>query len=165
MQILMEHGACTLDISSDEETARKLADERGKENIAPADDVSQSSSRLAQRASRREKKSTATCEIDIDRAALGELCAEEFYAEGVKEGDVVLVVDEDEKDENIVADGGDKELALTVDAPVKKMGKDVDDLMMKRSDVVAKQAALLEPIEKAEEGFDVWESGSAKDDE
>lgn len=37
----MEHGACTLDISSDEENAARERDMRGKENVPPMDDVSQ----------------------------------------------------------------------------------------------------------------------------
>ncbi len=39
---------------------------------------------------------------------------------------------------------------------------DVDALMAKSG---ASEARLFEPLEKAEEGFEVWESGSAKGDE
>ena len=54
-------------------------------------------------------------------------------------------------------------------AEVKGKGKEIDvdvDALMRKDDFVsAPKAALLEPIEKAEEGFEVWESGSAKGDE
>lgn len=64
-----------------------------------------------------------------------------------------------------------RECAVSFDfvAEVKGMGKeidiDIDVLMEKDGFGVAPKAALLEPIEKTEEGFEVWESGSAKGDE
>ena len=42
---------------------------------------------------------------------------------------------------------------------------DIDALVEKDGFGFAPKAALLEPIEKAEEGFEMWESGSAKGDE
>jgi hypothetical protein len=42
---------------------------------------------------------------------------------------------------------------------------DIDPLVEKDGLGFAPKAALLEPTEKAEEGFEVWESGSAKGDE
>ena len=61
-------------------------------------------------------------------------------------------------------------MASTFDFNADVVGKgkgievDIDALMAKSTDEVPK-ARLLEPIEKAEEGFQLWESGSAKGDE
>lgn len=58
---LLEHGACTLDISSDEESVRGSRSERGKENVAPADDVSQTPARLGGRRMEEKKKEDVGC--------------------------------------------------------------------------------------------------------
>lgn len=50
MTNLIHHGACRLDINSDEEMAGRVLQERAegynKENVPPADDVSQTSYRM-----------------------------------------------------------------------------------------------------------------------
>lgn len=174
MQILMEHGACTLDISSDEEVELKARDERGKENVPPSGhDVSQS------RSTRRERKLEA-CDIEVDRAALGELFPEEFYDAGVGSEDVVFVCEDEEyKEEDVevgeVSRTGQQEFAYTVELAAEEVkGKSremavdeeaVEALMSRRPDEAAVKAAVLQPLERAEEGFEVWESGSAKGDE
>jgi hypothetical protein len=91
---MMEHSICTLDISSDEESSAKMKD-KGKENIPPHDDISQTyadmpgqivmaeSSRVdikvhAHTSVRRQRQSYSTAG-DIDRAPLSELAAGGFY--------------------------------------------------------------------------------------
>jgi len=104
MTNLMEHGACTLDISSDEETEQRRRDERGKENVPPLDNISQTSlpsasydstsDTKAYTKSQRRRKEIEDGTIDIDRNPLGDLEAQDFYAEGCTSSDVVLVADE-----------------------------------------------------------------------
>jgi hypothetical protein len=148
----------------------------------------------------RRRKEIEEGAIEIDRSPLGDLEAEEFYAEGCTSTDVVLVADEE-------GDGDSEERqsqfdvscepqaepqvhefescneeivdAREMDSPTPDMAsctfdfsipseewrvdlKAVDELMTKSDSDTAAQAKLFEPLEKAEEGFEVWESGSAK---
>lgn len=172
---LMEHGACTLDISSDEESAARARDERGKENVPPMDDVSQTRSlvndtneesmrdvKARMRARRREAEEGA---IDVDRSPLGDLAAEDFYAEGC-DGTSVFIVPAEEEAETDVEGEAKPVFDFAPEIDIKGKGKeiDVEHLMQKDDFEAAPKAVLLEPIEKAEEGFEVWESGSAKDE-
>lgn len=177
---LMEHGACTLDISSDEETSRRERDNRGKENVPPPDDVSQTRSplsiptdgaitsdvgsvdreELAMHAAKqafRKRRAPQEGEIEIDRLPLGDLVAEEFYAEGCDGASVFVILSEEDSEPQ----------AEQQDQVEARAEIDIDALMQKTEMDVAPTAALLEPIEKPEEGanFEVWESGSAKGDD
>ena len=181
----MEHSTCTLDISSDEESAARMKDERGKENVPPVDDISQTRTSLSTgdvaiaessmadlkaraRASTRRRREVEDGACDVDRAPLGEMAAEDFYAEGCDGSSVFIIPTEAEAGD---AEEEVKAVPTTFDfiAEVKGKGNeintDIDALMRKDDFEVAPKAALLEPIEKAEEGFEVWESGSAKGDE
>ncbi|KAG0646481.1 hypothetical protein D0Z07_7499 [Hyphodiscus hymeniophilus] len=187
---LMEHSTCTLDISSDEESARRLKDERGKENVPPLDDISQTRTsalvgdvetseasmvQLKESVRARRRRDVDAC--DVDRCPLGEMNAEEFYAEGCDGSSVFLIPAESDPvvegaeptDVEAIEEEVVGAIPTTFDfiAEAKGKGKeiDVDALMTKDDFVVASKASLLEPIEKAEEGFEVWESGSAKGDE
>jgi len=184
---LMEHSTCTLDISSDEESRARERDCRGKENVPPPDDVSQTRTSLSSSSveaaememrdvkarvrAARMKREAEEGAIEVDRAPLGDLAAEEFWAEGCDGSSVFLIPSEaSEENENAEEEEGQvEECAVAFDfiAEVKGKGKeiDIDALMSKDCFEVAPKAALLEPIEKAEEGFEVWESGSAKGDE
>jgi hypothetical protein len=176
----MEHSTCTLDISSDEESVRRERDNRGKENVPPPDDISQTRTSLSSSSSinvaeaeasmadlkariraSRLKREEAEGAIECDRAPLGDLAAEDFYAEGCDGESVFLVAAEGEEEE------GDEQVPLSFDFVVEDKGKgvDIDVLMLKDDIVAAPQAKLLEPIEKAEEGFELWESSSAKGEE
>jgi len=197
----MEHSTCTLDISSDEESSARLRDERGKENVPPMDDISQTTSRIypsssslsnemdaremgmaemkARMRQNRRRKEIDENAIEIDRAPLGALAAEDFYAEGC-DGESVFLIPSDpdfpegeEENENEHENENERECEEPIPAfdfavDVKGKGKaidigvDIEELMRRKSDDEAK---LLQPIEKAEEGFEVWESGSAKGDE
>ncbi|KAH8592801.1 hypothetical protein B0O99DRAFT_517061 [Bisporella sp. PMI_857] len=169
---LMEHGACTLDLGSDEEDAIAERADRGKENVPPMDDVSQTSTRA--RGERTSEVEMDKC--DIDRNPLGDLKAKDYYAVGCGEGDVFLVPVDD--DENLTLEEEQEQPIIptsTFDFVADINGKDIDvsapslgdvDMLMQKDDfILAPKAALLEPIEKAEEGFEVWESASAKGDD
>lgn len=177
---LMEHSTCTLDISSDEENRARERDCRGKENIPPPDDISQTRTSLSSnvdaaelsmhdikariRASRK-KRELEEGAIDIDRAPLGDLAAEDFYAEGCDGESVFLIPAEASEEEEQEQQQEESHPTFDFIADLKGKGKelDIDTLMSK--DGVAPKAKLLEPIEKAEDGFELWESGSAKDGE
>lgn len=203
---LMEHSTCTLDISSDEESAARMKDERGKENVPPLDDISQTRTIITSlpaslsasseasdikpkhRGSRRSsRKDVDDSAIEIDRAPLGEMLAEDFYPEGCDGSSVVVIPASDagaEADtaahvdpvmetvpEEEVAAPGTESVLPPLDAALEVHVDEqetiiVDDLMQKgAAEEAAPPAALLCPIEKAEENFEVWESGSAKGDE
>lgn len=192
---LMEHGACTLDLSSDEETTRRERDETGKENVPPADDVSQtrpaeastsvesvggseiSATQLA-KAAKGKRRVLLEGEIEIDREPLGDLAAEEFYAEGCERGSVFVIVEEESAATTTAADTQlptpeDMPEIVVEDDVVEQEQEplpelDIDVLMQKNStSTPAPGAKLLQPLEREEEGarFEVWESGSEKGDE
>lgn len=172
---LMEHSTCTLDISSDEESAARMKDERGKENVPPLDDVSQTRITIGEidardssmmelkasvRASRRRREiDDGAC--DIDRAPLGEMLAADFYAEGCDGSSVFIIPAESDLTNAEGLEEAEEAVPMTFDfiAEVKGKGKDIDvDSLMQKDDFVsAPKAALLEPIEKVE-GFEVWVS-------
>lgn len=213
---LMEHSTCILDISSDEESRVRERDFRGKENVAPADDVSQTRVQLTSSSSNGMGGVDATemqmnelkarvragrergSEIEIDREPLGMLAARDFYPEGCDEESVFLLPSEEPSDENTLPSeeventlsppfeenllSSDQELnaiplssEVEVDFEISK-GKEIDlgledvrveqeervdvDYLMCRDENAPKKAALLQPLEKAEEGWVLWESGS-----
>lgn len=181
----MLHGACTLDISSDEETARRERCERGKENFPPLDDISQSQARLPRADHRRSTTIKDVDACDVDRSPLGDLDTRDFLADGVSADEVILIHDEDDDDFEEVSDpttahsenvenkshpqeqipSRESSYEFSLEVPVKGKGRalqDVDDLMAMAAEG---KALLLQPVEKAEEGWSVWESGSAKGDE
>lgn len=106
---------------------------------------------------------------DVDRNALGELEAEDFYAEGCDAKSIFVVLpDEEEQAPEAVEE---EQVPMTFDfiAEVKGKGREVDiDELMRKDDLsYGAKARLLEPCEKPEEGpeFSLWESGSAKGEE
>ncbi|CAG8982012.1 hypothetical protein HYALB_00004881 [Hymenoscyphus albidus] len=199
---LMEHSTCTLDISSDEESATRLLDERGKENVPPLDDISQTRVPLTSSASsldgaseqmsdlksriraRHSQRKIAAGEIDIDRSPLGDLAAEDFYAEGCCSSSVFIIAPDETAsdsdsapvDENSAPAIPVADLPFDFNSDIKGKGREipeheampsnltVDALMAKNDYELAPKAPLLEPIEKAEEGFEIWASSSAKDE-
>ncbi|KAK4239536.1 hypothetical protein C8A03DRAFT_32396 [Achaetomium macrosporum] len=110
MANLLQHGTCTLDISSDEESesraSRDRAEGRDKENIPPPEDVSQTSS------ARGSGAAAAAVEIDEDvlllkgRGPLAEMNVTDFYGEGC-DSTSVFVVPGDEEDPEAVVDEGE----------------------------------------------------------
>ena len=106
MTNLLQHGTCTLDISSDEESEsrakRDRAEGRDKENIPPPEDVSQTSAARG--------ASADAVEIDEDvlllkgRGPLAEMNVTDFYADGC-DGSSVFIVPGDEEDPEAVVEG------------------------------------------------------------
>ncbi|CAN8096201.1 unnamed protein product [Discula destructiva] len=164
MTNLLQHSTCMLDISSDEECEKKLhkekAEGRGKENIPPVDDISQTS-----------VLRTATVigeggmEYENRRIALGDLNAEDFYAKGVDPSDVFIVPGDDE--DGFVIDGepspkehnGLPETDLTPEVKIE-VELAAEDTEAPKTPVKASFQAL----EGACESFDLWESSSAKEE-
>lgn len=188
MTNLLQHGTCTLDISSDEESelkARRERDEgRNKENLPPVDDVSQTStrSRVAAAAAAAAPINPDDMVFEKSRGPLAEMNAADYYAEGCDGESVVIVPgDEDgEVPEVVVAADESAAAAPAVEieedwpaldvaedfesAPELKVEVDVsiDVLMGKESESL--KAAVLQPIEGTGEIFELWESGSQQDE-
>ncbi|KFA73186.1 hypothetical protein S40288_08924 [Stachybotrys chartarum IBT 40288] len=167
MTNLLQHSTCILDISSDEESERKVNREkeegRDKENIPPVDDVSQTSS------TRRARPNADEMVIEKERVALGEMNTADFYAQGCDETSVIIVPADDE-DEVPQAEQPVERAPIVDDSEISSELKDIDvhadidALMNGKSEDGSSKAAVLEPIEGTGESFELWESGSAKDD-
>lgn len=164
MTNLLQHGTCVLDISSDEESARRSTrereDGRDKENVPPPGDVSQTSSR-------RVPGDVDDMIVEKQRTALGEMDAAEFYPEGVDAASVVVVpADEEEAETPII---NNFQFAPQMSNPSAASLPDQDDdeieLLMSKPTDESSSAAVLQPIEGTGESFDLWESESAHDDE
>lgn len=182
MTNLMEHSTYTLDISSDEEGATRGRHEegRGKENVPPMEEgeameaqrPSQEVGEVMVGKSRRRREEGA---IEVDRQVLGEVDVRELYSEGV--GEVVIVPgDEAEVGPSPLGKGEFEFGAVAPEfsaAPPMMEEEVVEDTVVVEASVeeimaealAPRPAALLEPMEKAEEGWQVWESGSVGGDE
>ncbi|KAI1327769.1 hypothetical protein F5Y16DRAFT_185134 [Xylariaceae sp. FL0255] len=184
MTNLLQHSTCVLDISSDEESESRLQRERaeGKENVPPLDDVSQTSRPRATRLAAHVDDMI----IEKERNPLGEMDPKEYYSEGCDENTVIFVPgDEDEEsaeqngttfapelnlgasEQPVVNEDVPAPIEVAVESlpePIEEpVPKTVEELMQK-SDEPAPGAALLEPMEGTGESFEVWESGSTKDE-
>ncbi|KAK3937464.1 hypothetical protein QBC46DRAFT_10503 [Diplogelasinospora grovesii] len=116
MTNLLQHSTCTLEISSDEESEQKRrresAEGRDKENIPPADDVSQTSSLRAARAAAVAAAAAAVALpenaddmiVEKSRGPLVEMNAADYYAEGC-DGESVVVIPDDEDDDQEAPNG------------------------------------------------------------
>lgn len=179
MTNLLQHHTGTLDISSDEESERRVmrdrAEGKDKENIPPPDDVSQTSSRM------RVPDENEMMGIEKQRGPLAEMNARDYYAEGCDEDSVVIVPwdEEDEQEQARNQEAVDahhqqedrypqeqQALLCEAEAPVVSLAEvesvNVDEVM--GSNAASKPAAVLEPIEGTGECFELWESTSAKDE-
>ncbi|TLD31527.1 hypothetical protein PspLS_02529 [Pyricularia sp. CBS 133598] len=168
MTNLLQHSTCVLDISSDEESEQKAVRERAegrdKENIPPPDDVSQV----------RARRSEDDMLVEKMRGPLTEMNAADYYADGCGTDSFILVPGEYVDDEDAEAVHGDEEPRGYDDIDSKGKAKfefapelDADisvDALMSRRDEPAPQAALLQPVEGTGESFELWESGSSRDD-
>ena len=158
---LMEHSTCTLDISSDEEGSLPRHDTRDKENVPPENHVSQTQNLPAERrrADRHKAKFVEDGAIDIDRQVLGEIDIKEFWSKG-HDDDFIIVADDDEHNEiSALAPSINKNFDFRAATPSQVSQCHVTALI---ANDTPEHARLLEPIEKAEDGFELWESGSAK---
>lgn len=179
MTNMLQHGTCVLDISSDEESEQKATRERAegrdKENVPPADDISQTTAR---RSARQADESEMV--VEKQRMAMGELDVTSFYAEGCDETSV-FIIPGDEDAETDIEDVQEEaprrasfefrselNLAENVESVAENDSKGVvDKLMGQAAQIVeptVEAAAVTNPIEGASETFELWESGSAKDE-
>ncbi|KAI9149610.1 hypothetical protein HJFPF1_11665 [Paramyrothecium foliicola] len=175
MTNLLQHSTCTLDISSDEESeqkARREKDEgRDKENVPPVDDVSQTSSRRAAHVNADDMV------VEKERVALGEMNTADFYAEGCDETSVIIIPEDEEESEQaqpqlqqVPEDNVELPAATVENCELASEPKDVApgpitphavDALMEQASTAA---SVLQPIEGTGESFELWESGSAKDE-
>ena len=192
MTNLLQHGTCVLDISSDEESAQRAKREGrdDKENVPPMDDISQTSARAQGRL--RNSAGADDMVVEKERVALGEMSAADFYAEGCDETSVILVP-ADEEEQQQQQQQAEAQPAPQVEQqpivnefefapelkslpsapspqaepePVPETSQAEIDVLMGRSDEVSVPAkdSLLQPIEGTGDSFELWESGSAKDE-
>ncbi|ROW01962.1 hypothetical protein VMCG_05606 [Cytospora schulzeri] len=177
MTNLLQHSTCLLDISSDEECAQKLrrekAEGRGKENVPPADDVSQTSVRRAT------TTSEGGMEYEKPRVALGDLNVEEFYAEGCDPTSVIIVPGDD--DDGTVLDGEQSEepqqppqrersslvhceSASDLEVDTTPSVEEPSESSEPEQPTEPAKLPTLEPVEGTGESFELWESSSAKEE-
>ncbi|KAI2780216.1 hypothetical protein F4815DRAFT_152406 [Daldinia loculata] len=169
MTNLLQHSTCVLDISSDEESETRRQRERaeGKENVPPADDVSQTSRPRAARHAAEDEMV-----FEKERNPLGEMNVREYYSEGCDENTIVIIPGDDEevgefqqqtryRPDVTPALNSSESDALQFSA---EDGAHSVDRLMGKADEPAPSAAVLEPMEGTGESFEVWESGSAKDE-
>ncbi|KAF3068944.1 hypothetical protein GL218_08241 [Daldinia childiae] len=169
MTNLLQHSTCVLDISSDEESETRRQRERaeGKENVPPADDVSQTSRPRAARHVAEDEMM-----FEKERNPLGEMNVREYYSEGCDENTIVIIPGDDEEvsepqqqtryrpDVTSALNSGESDVPQLG----AKDGAQSVDQLMEKADELAPNAAVLEPMEGTGESFEVWESGSAKDE-
>lgn len=114
---LMEHSACTLDISSDDEAGPAKHNDKGKENIPPPDHPESTSmveSSDMPSKTRRNAHADAMTDVGEDRAPLGALSAHDFYPEGLDAKSIAIVApDADEEIESVKKESGREEADTT----------------------------------------------------
>lgn len=150
----MEHSACTLDISSDDEDRIRAKLERGKENIAP------------ETVGIVTTVSTAVDRTDImsdgARTPLGDLDAKDYFPEGCDESSVFVVREDD--DAETVIDEEEQHAVCSTSIPTSSVPtvskQELDSLL--ESLVPAKEEVPTEEAKKAD--IEIWESGSAADE-
>jgi hypothetical protein len=175
-----------LDISSDEESGRKEKGDKGKENVPPLVEASVGAPQgqgqgAEQGAKARIGRRRAEEEIEIDRRVLGEVAIEELYDASLRTETVLVPADEEEVIEAPAPASVEAPVEVPVEASaevtvledvvedsnVKEiLAAEVEQIMSKTEETEAEAApaALLEPLEAAEEGWTVWESGSVDGD-
>ena len=168
--ILMEHSACTLDISGDETRAAAKEDKDNKENIPPADGVATLRTFSQVMSTRRDMMA------DEPRSPLGNLDAKDFYADGCDASSVTIIGVED------VADDVEKCNATSTTSdlcsPARSRANAITDANDGWKDIIAQvlpkspltagsdSATLADLTTKAEPcDIQIWESESAKGDD
>lgn len=174
MTNLLQHSTCMLDISSDEDCEQKLrrekVDGRGKENVPPADDISQTSTRRTTTT-----VSEGGMEYEKPRIALGDLDVGDFYAEGVDPSEVIIVPGDE--DDGTVVEGEqaeeqqkeqsglpDSDFAPDVNLDIKAAADKPSEVSEPQLPSTPVKLAILQPLDGTDESFDMWESSSAKEE-
>ncbi|EQL01492.1 thymidylate kinase [Ophiocordyceps sinensis CO18] len=159
---MLQHSTCILDISSDEESEKKAKRDRDegrdKENIPPSDDMSQTSTRRANRLP------VDDMMMDKERVALGEMNTADFYPEGCDESSVVIVPGDGEELQEPPRGAQAPERAPLAAVEVDKDAVSKVELLISSPSDGSSKAAVLQPIEGTGESFELWESGSAQDE-
>lgn len=162
MTNMLQHSTCILDISSDEESEKKAKRDRDegrdKENIPPSDDMSQTSTRRANRLP------VDDMMMDKERVALGEMNTADFYPEGCDESSVVIVPGDGEELQEPPRGAQAPERAPLAAVEVDKDAVSKVELLISSPSDGSPKAAVLQPIEGTGESFELWESGSAQDE-
>lgn len=133
---LMEHSTLTLDLSSDDESATKANEDRGKENVAP-EDYSPAAASSPTRRSRRSPKSSADMDTDeAARAPLGHLDTAEFIPEGLTKDSIIIIHETPEAcaSEASVADDQVKSAMPIIVSQHKDIG--IADVVSKKGDIM-----------------------------
>ncbi|KAG5981216.1 hypothetical protein E4U55_003175 [Claviceps digitariae] len=142
MTNLLQHSTYILDISSDEENElrerRERAEGRDKENIPPSGYTPQTSPRRSVKASAHIDGMV----VETERVVLAEMKMDDLAAISGDANSIVIIPGDDVDEESTEATS---ETTRTNSEPET-------------------EAAVLEPIEGTGESFDLWESGSVKDD-
>lgn len=181
---LMGHSTCTLDISDDESRLR-AKDERGKENIPPMDIPLSSTS-----AATEIQGTTIAVPItrkdamtDEPRTPLGDLNAKDFYAEGCDANSFTTVPGDDAEkptttssNDNIPATSSKLSQEFTLDMPTSSSSllrkAELDALITGAMPVAINDneeadtdiEAGNDDEEDAATDIEIWESGSAKEE-
>jgi hypothetical protein len=192
MTNMLQHGTCVLDISSDEETEQKAKRDgrEDKENIAPLDDISQTRRERSrddmvvekERVSLGELNRTSYYAEGCDESSVIFIPADDDEAEAeaaqnqvpqpaVAQAKPAPIIQEFDfapalKDlsptlvplPDLDGDFSDAETEVDVEIQVNKAA--IDSLMSNESS----KAPMLEPMAGTGESFELWESGSAQDD-
>ncbi|KAI1827233.1 hypothetical protein F4861DRAFT_438310 [Xylaria intraflava] len=174
MTNLLQHSTCVLDISSDEESESReqREDVEGKENVPPMDDISQTSRPRAARFATNAYEML----IEKERNPLSEMDPKEYYSDGCDENSIIVIPD-DEDEEVSAANGLQAVPKIILESEESEADPDSTESLaieeeksisveklMQKTDSPAPGAAVLTPMEGTGESFEVWESGSAKDE-
>lgn len=171
---LMQHSACTLDIS-DDESRRAAKDDRGKENIPPLDEPVASSSTNGTVAATPSRRSDRRDEmIDESRMPMGELNAKDFYADGCDASSYIIVPAEKSHDKLAtvstpveVKTTAEPTLPPATTLPQKQDGwKDfLAQVEASKKTLTPINVADLPAEHEPQPEIEIWESESAEGDE
>lgn len=174
MSNLMQHSACTLDIS-DDESRRAAKDDRGKENIPPLDEPTASSSINGTVVAAPSRGSDRRDEmIDESRMPMGELNAKDFYADGCDASSYIIVPAEKSHDKLAtvstpveVKTTAEPTLPPVTTLPQKQDGwKDfLAQVEESKKTLTPINVADLPAEHEPQPEINIWESESAKGDE
>ena len=159
---LMQHGACTLDISDDEaQLSPSKGDRDNKENVPPADYSMPANGPVTRR-------DVMTDEI---RAPLGNLDAKDFYAEGCDANSAFIVPAEEPEREGkttVDAPSEDPSTPSPLDQPEVQVHHGWEDILAqlsaKKDGALSPEAGTIPEVTEPDQ-IKIWESESAKGEE
>ena len=169
---LLEHSACTLDISDDEES-RAAKNDRGKENIPPPD----YQPAYVAPATTMRPVSRKDMMTDEPRTPLGDLDVKEYYAEGCDASSYIIIPAEISNNNTRVTSGVNNRATTSEACQIDNFGQAAVDTSALSED---EWKELLAQMEKSQETYipapfdallnhdvatdkaEIWESQSAK---